>query len=161
MEAITERKAAFTITGLQVSQILVSWRIHAFISQQDTCANVLFFLPSSPIPASPLSASQKNIQQQDKGKRGREGVTIKKKKTLRTTFCNQIASRFCSRLAHFFLRLSAIPPCRKELLLCSAQVHRKAPKENSQWTQSINKLKCGLLFKKIIQPMWNSLLVIN
>lgn len=160
MEVVTERTAALTIADFQVSQILIYWRIRAFISQQDTCANVLSFLHSSPIPASPCSTSQKIPSNRIRAKEGgKKGVTMKK--TLRTTFCNQIASRFCSRLAHFFLRLSAIPPCRKELLLCSAQVHRKAPKENSQWTQGINKLKCGLLVKKIIQPMWNSLLVIN
>lgn len=159
MEVITERTAGFYYCWLPSKPDLCFLKdLCLYFSARCLCKCVLLrsLLLSLSFPA---FHQTKNIQQQDKGKRWGGRVTMKK--TLRTTFCNQITSRFSSRLAHFFLWLSAIPPCRKELLLCSAQVHRKAPKENSQWTQGINKLKCGLLFKKITQPMWNSLLVIN
>lgn len=81
MEAIAERMAAFTIADFQVSQILIliSWRICAFIFQQDDRANVL----SSPIPASPCSASQKNIQQEDKGKKEKKKRSYNEKKPSR------------------------------------------------------------------------------
>lgn len=81
MEAIAETTAAFTIADFQVSQILIliSWRIFTFIFQQDDRANVL----SSPTPASPRSASQKNNQQEDKGKNGEKKRGYNEKKPSR------------------------------------------------------------------------------
>lgn len=87
-------------TDFQENQILISWRSWAFISQHDVCANVLFFLPSSPMPASPCSTSQKTPSSRTRAKEGGGERELQWKAPL-DYILQSNNCRFCSRPAHF------------------------------------------------------------